>query len=138
MSGYCTHSSVLFPIWHRPYLALIEVSLACLTTTRDDANMKQQEVYRLAGFIAGMFPNSTERQLYQQAASTFRLPYWDWALPAPPNETHFPQVFWGPTLKQYGPRGFQTIRNPLYSYRFNPVDEEAFIWSPVRFPDSSL
>lgn len=24
-SGYCTHSSVLFPTWHRPYLALFEV-----------------------------------------------------------------------------------------------------------------
>lgn len=27
MSGYCTHSSVLFPMWHRPYLALFEVSV---------------------------------------------------------------------------------------------------------------
>lgn len=25
-SGYCTHSSILFPTWHRPYLALYEVS----------------------------------------------------------------------------------------------------------------
>jgi hypothetical protein len=24
-SGYCTHSSVLFPMWHRPYLVLFEV-----------------------------------------------------------------------------------------------------------------
>jgi hypothetical protein len=24
-SGYCTHNSVLFPTWHRPYLALYEV-----------------------------------------------------------------------------------------------------------------
>lgn len=24
-SGYCPHSSVLFPTWHRPYLALFEV-----------------------------------------------------------------------------------------------------------------
>lgn len=24
-AGYCTHSSVLFPPWHRPYLALFEV-----------------------------------------------------------------------------------------------------------------
>ncbi len=23
--GYCTHSSILFPTWHRPYLALFEV-----------------------------------------------------------------------------------------------------------------
>ena len=23
--GYCTHSSILFTTWHRPYLALFEV-----------------------------------------------------------------------------------------------------------------
>ena|SRR6266851_447746 len=25
--GYCTHGSVLFPTWHRPYVALYEVSI---------------------------------------------------------------------------------------------------------------
>lgn len=25
-TGYCTHSSVLFPAWHRPYMALYEVT----------------------------------------------------------------------------------------------------------------
>lgn len=25
-SGYCMHSSVLFPTWHRPYLSLFEVA----------------------------------------------------------------------------------------------------------------
>ena len=25
-SGYCTHGSVLFPTWHRPYVALYEAS----------------------------------------------------------------------------------------------------------------
>ena len=24
-TGYCTHASILFPTWHRPYLALYEV-----------------------------------------------------------------------------------------------------------------
>ena len=27
--GYCTHGSVLFPTWHRPYLLLLEVNSAC-------------------------------------------------------------------------------------------------------------
>jgi tyrosinase len=27
--GYCTHSSVLFLTWHRPYLALYEVMSLC-------------------------------------------------------------------------------------------------------------
>lgn len=26
MPGYCTHSAVPFPTWHRPYMALFEVS----------------------------------------------------------------------------------------------------------------
>lgn len=24
--GYCTHANPLFPVWHRPYLMLLEVS----------------------------------------------------------------------------------------------------------------
>lgn len=28
-SGYCTHASILFPTWHRPYLALFEVFSPC-------------------------------------------------------------------------------------------------------------
>lgn len=85
----------------------------------------------MATAIAGMFPNPIERRAYQRAASTLRLPYWEWAVAGPPNETHFPDVFWHPAVQQYGPRGVQSIRNPLYSYVFNPVEEEAFIWSPV-------
>ena len=26
-AGYCTHGSVLFPTWHRPYVALYEASI---------------------------------------------------------------------------------------------------------------
>lgn len=32
---------------------------------------------------------------------------------------------------QYGPNGAQHIRNPLFSYMFHPLDEDAFIWNPV-------
>ncbi|KAH6604367.1 tyrosinase [Trichoderma cornu-damae] len=114
-SGYCPHSSVLFPTWHRPYLALYE-----------------QELYKLANAIARMFENVTERLLYQQAASDFRIPYWDWASPAPAGQSHFPDVLWNSTLTQYGPNGVQVIHNPLYSYSFHPLDEEALIWPPLR------
>ena len=31
-SGYCTHASILFPTWHRPYLALFEVSIQLSTS----------------------------------------------------------------------------------------------------------
>ncbi|KAF7562627.1 hypothetical protein G7046_g1502 [Stylonectria norvegica] len=114
-SGYCPHSSVLFPTWHRPYLALYE-----------------QEMYRMVNIIANMFPNETERQSYQKAASSFRIPYWDWAIDAPEGDTHLPDVFWNATISQNGPEGIQSIRNPLYSYTFHPKDEDAFIWSPLK------
>ncbi|KAF4946620.1 hypothetical protein FSARC_14156 [Fusarium sarcochroum] len=114
-SGYCTHNSVLFPLWHRPYLTLFE-----------------QELYRMANVIASMFPNGTQRQAYQDAARDFRMPYWDWAMAAPEGETHFPDVFWNATISQNGPRGVQDIRNPLYSYKFHPRNETALIWSPLK------
>ncbi|RCI09471.1 hypothetical protein L249_3652 [Ophiocordyceps polyrhachis-furcata BCC 54312] len=114
-SGYCTHSSVLFPMWHRPYMALFE-----------------QQMYKLANAIAAMFPNVTEKQLYQRAAADFRLPYWDWSISAPAGETHLPDVFWNPTVLQNGPNGMQNIKNPLFSYQFHPLDTEAFIWNPLK------
>ena len=83
--------------------------------------------------IALMFTNTTQRQLYQEAAADFRLPYWDWSLEAPKGETHLPNVFWSPVIQQYGPNGVQNIKNPLYSYHFHPLDQEALIWNPVRY-----
>lgn len=96
-------------------------------------------MFKLASAIAGLFPNETERLLYQHAASRFRIPYWDWSIPAPAGETHFPDVFWSPVIPQYGPNGIQNIRNPLFSYVFHPLDESAFIWDPVcyRYPATS-
>ncbi|RBR04496.1 uncharacterized protein FIESC28_11548 [Fusarium coffeatum] len=114
-SGYCTHNSVLFPMWHRPYLTLFE-----------------QELYRMANVIAGMFPNGTDRQSYIDAARDFRMPYWNWAMPAPEGESHFPDVFWNKTISQNGPRGVQDIHNPLYSYQFHPKNATAMIWTPLR------
>ncbi|KAF4583243.1 tyrosinase precursor [Ophiocordyceps camponoti-floridani] len=114
-SGYCTHNSVLFPLWHRPYMALFE-----------------QQMFRLVNAIASMFANVAERQLYQRAAADFRVPYWDWSRSAPAGETHLPIVFWNPVVMQNGPNGVQTISNPLYSYQFHPLDSEAFIWNPLK------
>lgn len=99
-----------------------------------DSRLYKQEMYRLATFIATMFEDPIERRLYEQAASTIRLPYWDWSLAPPPGQTHLPDVFWHPTIVQYGPRGVQTIRNPLYSYKFHPIEADAMIWEPVRGP----
>lgn len=88
-------------------------------------------MYKFVNAIADMFSNATQRQLYMRAASDFRIPYWDWSLSAPPGQTHLPDFLWSPVIVQYGPNGIQSIRNPLYSYEFHPLDQEALIWNPV-------
>ncbi|KAJ3505393.1 hypothetical protein NLJ89_g7442 [Agrocybe chaxingu] len=98
--GYCTHGSVLFPTWHRPYVMLFE-----------------QIVQKNAEAIAATY--RVDQAAWKQAASDLRQPYWDWAANAiPPDEVI--------ALKQVsitGPNGNKiTVDNPLYNYRFHPID----------------
>ncbi|OCL03657.1 Di-copper centre-containing protein, partial [Glonium stellatum] len=61
--GFCTHTSILFLTWHRPYLALFEATL-----------------YKHVNDIAnGINAPSAEKAKYIAAAKDFRMPYWDWA-----------------------------------------------------------
>ncbi|KAK2010547.1 Di-copper centre-containing protein [Colletotrichum eremochloae] len=99
--GYCTHMSILFPSWHRPYLALYEL-------------------------IASWFPDPTDRALYQAAAEDFRIPYWDWATPPPLGKTTYLPEFEEAGIQVNGPKGWQLIANPLYSYKFRPLDPDVF------------
>lgn len=105
-AGYCPHSSNLFGPWHRPYLSLIE-----------------QRIHFFAVQIANEFPVG-ERAAYRQAATTLRLPYWDWAsgqVPAIPSSVTSPQI------RVTRPNGNQAnIANPLYSYRFHPLSPSDF------------
>ncbi|EAQ93199.1 hypothetical protein CHGG_01434 [Chaetomium globosum CBS 148.51] len=118
-TGYCTHSSVLFPTWHRPYMALYEM-------------------------IATFWPED-ERQRYESAARRFRLPYWDWAATPPSGESVLPKSIGGsPFIEVNGPNGVQRIANPLFSYNFKPLDRTAFssgpwnVWTrTLRSPSSS-
>ncbi|KAF4635965.1 hypothetical protein G7Y89_g2127 [Cudoniella acicularis] len=108
--GYCTHSSVLFPSWHRPYLALFE-----------------QVLSSHAQSIAKQFSGEL-RQTYQTAADNLRVPYWDWA--------SFPQVPDSVAQKQITittPFGTQTVTNPLYQYRF-----QQFPFNPDIFPSNTF
>ncbi|KAI7300101.1 hypothetical protein KC315_g17327, partial [Hortaea werneckii] len=59
--GYCPHDSILFPGWHRAYIALFE-----------------QQFKTVVDQIAASYPAS-QRPAMQGAASTIRFPYWDWA-----------------------------------------------------------
>ncbi|KAI1478854.1 Di-copper centre-containing protein [Daldinia eschscholtzii] len=60
--GYCTHDSLLFPCWHRPYVLLFEQVLYEI--------MENEVITKLP---------ENRRKVWHDAAATFRLPYWDWA-----------------------------------------------------------
>ncbi|KAK4105553.1 Di-copper centre-containing protein [Parathielavia hyrcaniae] len=112
-AGYCTHSSVLFPTWHRAYMALYE-----------------QVLHGLVRTIASFWPES-ERRRYEAAARRFRIPYWDWATSPPSDESVLPMSIGGsPFVDVDGPRGVQRIANPLFSYKFRPLDTKAFRSGP--------
>ena len=98
--GYCTHSSTLFPTWHRSYLALFEQSL-------------QNNAISVANQFSG-----NDRARYLSAAQNLRLPYWDWALSPPEGENPFPQMFSDATVSVNTPSGQQTIENPLLQFDF--------------------
>ncbi|KAK3383259.1 hypothetical protein B0T24DRAFT_661801 [Lasiosphaeria ovina] len=113
-SGYCTHSSILFPTWHRPYLVLYE-----------------QVMYSLIQSLATWWPEGEARNRYQQASLRFRIPYWDWAANPSSGQSVLPQSVGGsPYVDVNGPSGIQRIANPLFSYSFKPLNSTAFIQAP--------
>lgn len=128
--GYCTHSSILFAPWHRPYLALFE-----------------QTLYQIVQDIAAQFTGPSQAT-YQQAASTFRIPYWDWAA-QPASGDYFPNVVGTPKINVVTPKSngqMVQIDNPLYTYVFKPLNpvngdfpEQPFrSWSTtLRYPSST-
>ncbi|CZR68874.1 related to tyrosinase precursor (monophenol monooxygenase) [Phialocephala subalpina] len=112
LNGYCSHVSILFPTWHRPYLALYE-----------------QVLYGMIQQIAQQYPAGPIRDRYVAAAANFRAPFWDWAAIPPDGQSVLPASVGGsPAVVVNGPAGTQTIANPLWSYRFQPLD-------PSQLPD---
>ncbi|KAK5127553.1 hypothetical protein LTR85_006893 [Meristemomyces frigidus] len=121
--GYCTHDSVLFPGWHRAYLALFE-----------------QQFMTVVNQIAASYPSS-QLAAMQGAASTMRFPYWDWAAHPKPGYTTLPVVVSEKTITVNGPSGSETINNPLYRHYFSSTSDlyyGPFVdWSfTLRYPNS--
>lgn len=105
-SGYCTHSSTLFPTWHRAYVALYE-----------------QALHANALAVANRYTGD-DQQRYLAAAQPLRSPYWDWALPLTDGGEAFPSAFTVPTVDVNTPDGMQTIANPLLSYNFGNAEHD--------------
>nr|POF16546.1 tyrosinase [Quercus suber] len=99
--GYCTHDSVLFPAWHRVYLALFE-----------------QEFLKIAWDVANSYPAGSQRNTMITAQSTLRFPYWDWAAKPANGGPTVPTTITNQQVTVNGPTGSVTIPNPLYRHYF--------------------
>ncbi|KAI0770097.1 photo-regulated tyrosinase [Fomes fomentarius] len=99
-AGYCTHGSVLFPTWHRPYVVLYE-----------------QILQKHALEIAATY--TVDKEGWKKAAADLRQPFWDWATNSvPPAE-----VISEKQVTITGPDGkSHRVDNPLYHYRFHPIE----------------
>ncbi|KAI8822795.1 hypothetical protein BJ741DRAFT_635115 [Chytriomyces cf. hyalinus JEL632] len=97
--GYCKHADPLFPLWHRPYIALIETVIVEIATT----------------VIAPTYTQNTTQ--WVALAKTIRFPYWDYASDAALKDP-YPAIFSQPSVViLVGPSGAQfTMENPLVSF----------------------
>ncbi|KAI5865367.1 Di-copper centre-containing protein [Durotheca rogersii] len=104
--GYCTHNSVLFSTWHRPYLLLFE-----------------QVIFELMKEVVGEYPEEARPDLIE-AARTWRLPYWDWGLKKPidgnPRKRDYtvPSAVLQETVEIRLPTaaGYGSVQNALYQF----------------------
>lgn len=109
-TGYCHHQDVLFPTWHRAYVALYE-----------------QELCQRMQFIATTYTGPAKNR-FESAAADCRAPYFDWAsLPLTSRDSMLPaSIGDNPKINVSGPHGTQTIDNPLFAYSFKPPNRGVF------------
>ncbi|KAJ5925145.1 hypothetical protein N7454_007784 [Penicillium verhagenii] len=95
--GYCTHNNVLFPVWHRAYLALYEQRISEIMTKE-------------------IVPKFAEegRAEWEAAAKAWRLPFWDWGI-----TTSVPDLCKYPTfiVPSVDGKSEEVITNPLFQFR---------------------
>ncbi|KAG8158071.1 hypothetical protein KVR01_011832 [Diaporthe batatas] len=118
--GYCTHRSVLFIPWHRPYMMLYEQIIFAYA---------QEIVSKATGFAA---------DAYRTALQDVRLPYWDWA-----SDPHLPAVTMSPDItltfpgKTSGSKEILHLSdNPLYSYRFTSPWAKTTMQNQMQWPST--
>jgi tyrosinase len=94
-SGYCTHGSILFPTWHRPYLAMIEVSLGYsnldLHPLTNGSKRSTAECWTWRTILVRKRTGTDKQQ------QKFRLPYFDYYRPRSHTTTTFPGITEGQT-----------------------------------------
>lgn len=77
------------------------------------------------------FPAGPVRKRYAQAALRVRWPFWDFAAAPANGSSVWPQVITTETIQVILPNGTATIKNPLFSYQFHPVNATDMFFNPV-------
>ena len=78
-AGFCTHTSIIFLTWHRPYLALYEVCSLLSAPSRATLmyGYCQSTLYAHVQAAASEIDDKDpDKERYLQAAKNFRIPYW--------------------------------------------------------------
>ena len=102
--GYRTHSSVLFALG-TGHICLFEMAL-----------------YNAVQSIATEFPAALQAKYLPPLPRSSGIPYWDWATTANPT---FPSLISSATATVVWTDGTtKSIPNPLYSFKFNPINPQ--------------
>lgn len=104
-----------------------------ITIWRVEADSTQQILFKSIQDIATWYPDQSDRLRYQAAAVNFRIPYWDWAAVPTSGDSIVPKILTDENVDIDGPNGFQTIQNPLFNYKFQPLNTTDLPDSPVGF-----
>ena len=92
----------------------------------------QAELYKHVNEIARGYEKAKDGKAWLAAAESFRMPYWDWALPVKDNTDAFPkEVLSGANLAVEGKK---FDGNPLAGYKFKDVGKNYPDINKVRLP----
>ncbi|KAH0835588.1 common central domain of tyrosinase-domain-containing protein [Lanmaoa asiatica] len=107
--GYCHHSAITFPSWHRPYVMLVEQAIGEYAE-----NIAQQ--------IENSHPGEVGRWVNE--AKKLRFPYWDWADPKVEIEG-LPALFYTDELTILcTEQKTVTVPNPLTGFTFPYIPKD--------------
>jgi len=147
-AGYCAHGTPTFALWHRPYLAMLEVRARSRAEKRNHTDYTmQQTLFRQIANIAKRFSESPsvseqDKEKYIVAAENFRLPYWDYFRPrgyqrscpgvthgsttTVPYDYHAPQIFTLPRImiKSLPDNKLVAMANPLFKFDFVKFEDQ--------------
>ncbi|KAJ0325697.1 hypothetical protein COL5a_007203 [Colletotrichum fioriniae] len=106
---YCPHGSLIFPTWHRAYLALFEQLL--------NGIMEEQILPTIADNVV--------REVWALEAQNWRMPYWDWAAPQEYIQScGVPEIVSQPDINIISTGGaLQTVPNPLYKFSTSVISK---------------